>query len=144
MKSAEDWGVMHMEFYKLVQTPDGYHLEEEDGQEGMQLDNRHLSWLAGELYQCYLEQENLPLRFRRYMMAYYESGETEYVALAESAVLTEKPLMDGFASTWLEGEEENRVWIGCDGAIENRGPSAAKVRSVLERLIEGLRKEDCI
>lgn len=125
-----------MEFYKLVQQENQYVLEEEEGQDGAPLDNGQLSQWAGLLDSCYRQQEQLPLHFRKYLTAYYASGEMEYVALAEAACLLEKPLMDGFASTWLEGEEENRVWLGADGAIENRGPSAEKVKAVLELLLE--------
>ena len=127
-----------MEFYKIINAEYGYQLEDEAGQEGALLDNRILSRLASALYQCYEEQDRLPLTFRRYLMAYYNSGETEYVALAEADRLVEGKLLDGFASTWLEGEEENRVWIGSDGAIENRGPSTEKVRVILERLIQSI------
>lgn len=125
-----------MEFYKLVQQENQYVLEEESGQEGAPLTNGQLSQWASLLDSCYRQQEQLPLRFRKYLTAYYASGEMEYVALAEADRLLEKPLMDGFASTWLEGEEENRVWLGADGAIENRGPSAEKVKAVLELLLE--------
>ena len=131
-----------MEFYKLVQTDCGCQLEEEAGQDGAQLDNRLLSQLAQILYSCYQKQDSLPLTFRRYLMAYYTSGVTEYVALAEAVCLAEKPLMDGFASTWLEGEEENRVWIGADGAIENRGLSTDKVRYILELMVQALQNEN--
>ena len=127
-----------MELYKIINAEHGYQLEDEAGQEGALLDNRILSRLASALYQCYEEQDRLPLTFRRYLMAYYNSGETEYVALAEADRLVEGNLLDGFASTWLEGEEENRVWIGSDGAIENRGPSTEKVRVILERLIQSI------
>ena len=127
-----------MEFYKIINAEHGYQLEEEARQEGALLENRILSRLASALYQCYEEQDRLPLTFRRYLMAYYNSGETEYVALAEADRLVEGNLLDGFASTWLEGEEENRVWIGSDGAIVNRGPSTEKVRVILERLIQSI------
>ncbi len=127
-----------MEFYKLVQSNNCYALEEEAGQDGSALNNLILSQLAQILHSCYQYQVELPLTFRKYLMAYYNSGEMEYVALEEAEILADKPLMDGFASTWLEGEEENRVWIGADGAIENRGPSAEKVKFVLELLVGAL------
>lgn len=127
-----------MEFYKVMNVETGYRLEDEAGQDGALLDNAILSRLAQELYRCYEEQDMLPLNFRRYLMAYYNSGETEYIALAEAERLAEGKLLDGFASTWLEGEEENRVWIGADGAVENRGPSTEKVRFILERLIKAI------
>lgn len=129
-----------MEFYKLVKNNAGYQLEEECGQEGTGLDNGLLCQLAQILHSCYQQQTDLPLTFRKYLMAYYSSGETEYVALAEAACLLEKPAMDGFASTWLEGEEENRVWIGADGAIENRGPSTEKVHDILKRMVQALQE----
>ena len=129
-----------MEFYKLVQRDGAYQLEEEAGQDGTVLDNGALSRLAGMLHSCYLQQENLPLRFRKYLTAYYTTGEMEYMALAEAESLVQKPAMDGFATTWLEGEEENRVWLGVDGAIENRGPSAERVRYILDLLVEGLQQ----
>ena len=125
-----------MEFYKLVSNPDGLFLEEEQGQTDASLNNQSLSRLAQLLYCCYERQEQLPLRFRRYLTAYYSTGEMEYIALADGSCLSEKPQLDGFATTWLEGEEENRVWIGADGAIENRGPSRQKVHAVLERILE--------
>lgn len=62
----------------------------------------------------------------------------EYIALAEASSLLEKPLLDGFATTWLEGEEENRVWIGADGAVENRGPSTEKVKAILQLLLQAM------
>ncbi len=127
-----------MEFYKLVQNHAAYELEDEAGQDGSELNNEILSRLAQSLHSCYLRQSELPLTFRKYLMAYYSSGETEYVALAEADILADQPVMDGFASTWLEGEEENRVWIGVDGAIENRGPSTEKVKFVLELLVQAL------
>ncbi len=127
-----------MEFYKVINSEHGCHLEEEDGQDGALLDNTMLSRVAQALYRCYEEQDSLPLNFRRYLMAYYSSGETEYVALAEAERLAGGKLLDGFASTWLEGEEENRVWIGADGAVENRGPSTEKVRFILERLLRDM------
>lgn len=127
-----------MEFYKVINSENGYYLEEEAGQDGALLDNAMLSKLAQALNLCREEQEHLPLTFRRYLMAYYNSGETEYVALAEAKCLAEGKLLDGFASTWLEGEEENRVWIGADGAVENRGPSTEKVRFILERLVQAI------
>ena len=130
-----------MEFYKLVNNSRGYQLEEEAGQDGSELNNELLSRLAQLLHGCYQKQDNLPLTFRKYLMAYYASGTTEYVALAEAVCLRDKPLMDGFASTWLEGEEENRVWIGADGAIENRGPSTEKVRYILELLVQALQDD---
>ncbi len=133
-----------MEFYKLVQSQAAdcvYRLEEEAGQNGCELDNPRLSQLAQILCSCYQQQNQLPLTFRKYLMAYYNSGEMEYVALTEAEILTDKPLMDGFASTWLEDEEENRVWIGADGAIENRGPSAEKVKFVLELLVQALQED---
>lgn len=124
-----------MEFYKITQASGSFQLEDEEGQDGSVLDNRQLSQLAQILHSCRQQQEHLPLTFRKYLMAYYNSGVTEYVALAEASCLADRPQMDGFASTWLEGEEENRVWIGVDGAVENRGPSAEKVKYVLERMI---------
>ncbi len=76
------------------------------------------------------------MQFRRYLTIYESNGQMEYVALWEAGCLREKPPLDGFATTWLEGEEENRVWFGADGAVENRGPSGAKVRMVLELLLQ--------
>lgn len=127
-----------MEFYKLVPYNGGYRLEEEQGQEGSVLNNHTLSQLAQALYCCYQAQADLPLTFRKYMMAYYSNGTTEYVALQDAVCLQDKLVMDGFASTWLDGELENRVWIGADGAIENRGPSTEAVRYILELLVQAL------
>lgn len=127
-----------MEFYKLVQYNSGYRLEEEQGQEGVVLTNHTLSQLAQTLHRCYQVQADLPLTFRKYLMAYYSNGTTEYVALQDAICLQDKPAMDGFASTWLDGEIENRVWIGADGAIENRGPSTEAVFYILELLVQAL------
>lgn len=130
-----------MEFYKIVREKEGYQLETEHGQTGAELDKRMLCRLAQLLYDCYQRQEQLPLHFRRYLTAYYSSGEMEYIALAEAEHLLNRPALDGFATTWLEGEEENRVWFGSDGAVENRGPSGEKVRAVLEQLLQSLHDE---
>ena len=125
-----------MEFYKIVKHEAGCRLEPEHGQRGLDLDNLTLSRLAQLLYDCYQQQERLPLRFRRYLTIYESNGQMEYVAVWEADCLQAKPSLDGFATTWLEGEEENRVWFGADGAVENRGPSGAKVRMVLELLLQ--------
>lgn len=129
-----------MEFYKLVMRNGVCHLEEEEGQSGLALKQCDLIWLAQALYDCYQEQDQLPLRFRRYLTAYYADGRMEYIALAEASVLADKPPLDGFATTWLDGEEENRVWLGRDGAIENRGPSGEKVKQILKRLIQAFQQ----
>lgn len=127
-----------MEFYKIVEHEAGCLLEPECGQNGLLFDNLALSRLAQLLCDCYRKQERLPLRFRRYLTVYESNGQMEYVALWEADCLREKPPLDGFATTWLEGEEENRVWFGADGAVENRGPSGAKVKMVLELLLQAL------
>ena len=132
-----------MEFYKLTKQNDTWTLEEEAGQDGAVLDNALLSQLALLLHSCYVQQEHLALHFRRYLTAYYSSGEMEYILLSEGQILEEKPSLDGFATTWLDGEEENRVWIGADGAIENRGPSREKVKMILELLLDSLKKKTC-
>ena len=124
-----------MEFYKIVGTPLNCCLEEEQGQQGLKLDNTELGIFAFLLYLCYLKQADLMLHFRRYLTVYYKDGGMEYVALKDASILQKKKSMDGFATTWLEGEEENRVWIGADGAIENRGKSTEKVKQILEYLI---------
>lgn len=130
-----------MEFYKLVHRENALQLEEEAGQEGIMLDNHKLCKWALLLSDCYQKQAHLPLQFRRYLTAYYETGEMEYIALADAAYLKAKPKLDGFATTWLEGEEENRVWLGADGAIENRGPSSAKVKVVLDLLLQAIQND---
>lgn len=128
-----------MEFYKIVSQQSQYRLEEEAGQDGALLNNTALSRIALELGRYYQIQDTeadcLPLRFRKYMTVYHANGTLEYVALTDGAQLCEMTQIDGFAHTWLEGEEENRVWFGADGVVENRGPSAEKVRMVLERLL---------
>ena len=133
-----------MEFYKIVLQDNSYQLEEEAGQDGASLDNAKLSVLALQLGEYHgaqdIEPFALPLRFRKYMTVYHGSGALEYVALTDGAVLLEQEPIDGFAHTWLEGEEENRVWFGSDGAVENRGPSEQKVRIVLEHLITALNR----
>mgnify|MGYP003309500201 FL=1 len=135
-----------MEFYKIMHPDGRYCLEEEAGQEGAPLDNQCLSVLALQLGEYHriqdIDADALPLRFRKYMTVYYANGELEYVALTDGAQLCQFPQIDGFAHTWLDGEgeheEENRVWFGADGVVENRGPSAEKVRIVLERLLDAL------
>lgn len=134
-----------MEFYKIMCDNGTYRLEEEAGQDGAPLNNQALHVLALELGWYHKIQDShpdvSPLRFRKYMTVYHANGEMEYVALTDGAVLCEIPQIDGFAHTWLEEEEENRVWFGADGAVENRGPSAEKVRIVLERLIAALNND---
>ena len=130
-----------MEFYKVTKQNDTWILEEEAGQAGAVLDNALLGQLALLLYSCYVQQERLALHFRRYLTAYYSSGEMEYILLSEGQILADKPFLDGFATTWLDGEEENRVWIGADGAVENRGPSGAELKTILELLLNGLTKK---
>lgn len=131
-----------MEFYKIMRVNNQYQLEEEVGQEGAPLDNHALSVLALKLGEYHSVQDTqpgeMPLRFRKYMTVYHANGTLEYVALTDGMQLCSIPQVDGFAHTWLEGEEENRVWFGADGAVENRGPSAQKVRVVLEHLIDAL------
>ena len=135
-----------MEFYNIMYYESHYQLEEVAGQDGAPLDNQALSVLALQLgeYQRMQDMtpEAQPLRFRKYMTVYHANGELEYVALADGMQLCQMPQIDGFAHTWLDGvgehEEENRVWFGADGAVENRGPSAEKVRIVLERLLGAL------
>lgn len=130
-----------MEFYKVTKQNDTWILEEEAGQAGAVLDNALLGQLALLLHSCYVQQERLALHFRRYLTAYYSSGEMEYILLSEGQILADKPFLDGFATTWLDGEEENRVWIGADGAVENRGPSGVEVKTILELLLNGLTKK---
>lgn len=140
-----------MEFYKIMRTENGYHLEEENGQDGASLDNSILSVLSLELAAYHAVQNTVhhsaPLRFRKYMTVYHGSGKLEYVALADGALLCDMPPIDGFAHTWLEGtgddEVENRVWFGADGAVENRGPSTSQVHAVLERMIAALNQAAC-
>lgn len=128
-----------MEFYKIKYQGAKYQLEEESGQEGAALSNAMLGQIALELGRYYEAQDTtsacLSLRFRKYMTVYHTNGILEYVELTDGAVLCEMDPIDGFAHTWLDGEEENRVWFGADGIVENRGPSAEKVRTVLEQLL---------
>ena len=140
-----------MEFYQ-ISCPSGgrYELLEEDGSAlSVQLSNDQLGRLADRLSALYWQQETLPLRIRIYLTAYYSQGQTEYISVKStpSLLLSEARLfgqyglgvsLDGFALTFLEGEEENRVWIGEDGAVENRGASTEKVRKLLEVLVESL------
>ena len=134
-----------MEFYKIMHKEGQYLLEDEEGQDGTLLDNSKLSVLALELGEYHKQQDvdpdALPLRFRKYMTVYHGNGNLEYVALSDGALLCDFPPVDGFAHTWLEGEEENRVWLGADGAVENRGLSTEKVRVVLEQLLQSLHDE---
>lgn len=131
-------GMKRVEFYKIVMNDGVYQLEEEQGQDGVVLDNDALSRWALLIYSCYQQQERLPLQFRRYLTAYYENGAVEYIALADANGLMHKSRLDGFATTWLEGEEENRVWLGADGAVENRGPSGMKVKWILNLLLHAI------
>ena len=130
-----------MEFYKLVCRQQQYQLEQEQGQEGAVLDNGQLALFGQAMARCYLQQEQLPLQFRRYLTAYYADGQMAYVQLTESASLAQGPLLDGFATTWLEGQEENRVWLGADGVVENRGPSGEKVQAVWQRILDWMNRE---
>lgn len=127
-----------MEFYRLVRYDDRYQLEEEQGQPNIGLDNGFFSRAAEWLYQYHECQTNAPLRFRKYLTAYYTTGEMEYIALADARYLEAKPLLDGFATTWLGGEGENRVWLGADGVIENRGSSTKLVKDILQLLVQDL------
>lgn len=132
-----------MEFYKLCQIAGQYQLEEEKGQEGSRLSNRQLSFLAACLANFYIRQnkETLPLIFRKYLTAYYADGEMEYISLLDAKRLVHAKALDGFATTWLNGEEENRVWIGTDGIIENRGPNGKEVYEVLQQMVVKLNEE---
>ena len=125
-----------MEFYKVVKQQNRYVLEEENGQDGEVISQQMLAEATAKMQEFYLHPEGIPLTFRKYITVYYSSGTMEYVAMADAAKIPELAPMDGFAATWLEGEEENRVWIGADGAVENRGPSTEKVKWVLEQLLE--------
>lgn len=140
-----------MEFYQISCGANGrYELIEEDGsRDSASLSNAQLGRLADRLSALYWAQEDLPLRIRIYLTAYYSQGQTEYISVKStpSLLLSETRLhalydetvsLDGFALTFLEGEEENRVWIGEDGAVENRGESTDKVRDLLEIMIESL------
>ena len=127
-----------MEFYKLVKNESKYVLEEEAGQDGAVLSKEQLICLAKVVSGFQEEPGDLPLTFRKYLTAYYEDGTMEYIRLSEAEELREKMDLDGFAMTFLEGEEENRVWIGSDGVIENRGPSGEKVKTVLSLMVVAL------
>ena len=140
-----------MEFYQISQMRNGqYELIEEDANRTKAaLSQRQLGTIADRLSALYWQQETLPLRIRTYLTAYYSQGQTEYISLQStpSLLLSEKRLaykygqaavLDGFALTFLEGEEENRVWLGEDGIVENRGSSTEKVRRLLEILVDSL------
>ena len=131
-----------MEFYKLVKNETKYELEEEAGQDGADLSKEQLIFLAKIVSGFQENPHDLPLTFRKYLTAYYENGTMEYIRLSEAEELHEKMDLDGFATTFLEGEEENRVWIGADGVIENRGPSGDKVKTVLLLMVVALNGED--
>lgn len=124
-----------MEFYKLVNHQHQYVLEVEQGQAGAELTPPQLAMLAGIIGSFQVDPQGLPLTFRKYLTAYDESGQMEYIPLTEAYRLAEKQTLDGFATTFLEGEEENRVWIGKDGIIENRGSSGDKVQQVLKTMV---------
>lgn len=144
-----------MEFYQISCKADGrYELIEEDGsQEAASLSNAQLGRMADRLSVLYWQQEELPLRIRIYLTAYYSQGQTEYISVKStpSLLISETRLhllygeavnLDGFALTFLEGEEENRVWIGEDGAVENRGESTEKVRQLLTVMIASLNEPE--
>ena len=131
-----------MEFYKLVKDGNKYELEEENGQQGAVLSKEQLIFLAKVVSDFQVAPQDLPLTFRKYLTAYYENGMMEYIRLSEAEELYGKMNLDGFAMTFLEGEEENRVWIGADGVIENRGPSGEKVRTVLLLMVVALNGKD--
>lgn len=140
-----------MEFYQISCGANGwYELIEADGsKEPAHLSNAQLGRLADRLSALYWQQDTLPLKIRIYLTAYYSLGATEYISVKStpSLLLSDTRLqllygqevsLDGFALTFLEGEEENRVWIGEDGAVENRGESTDKVRQLLDVLVGSL------
>lgn len=140
-----------MEFYQISQMRNGQYelIEEDDTQAKAVLSQRQLGIIADRLSALYWQQETLPLRIRTYLTAYYSQGQTEYISLQStpSLLLSEKRLvykygqstvLDGFALTFLEGEEENRVWLGEDGLVENRGSSTEKVQRLLKILVDSL------
>lgn len=144
-----------MEFYVICRTQSGaYALAEEGNGTAVKLSNQQLGRIADRLSHLFWQQSLLPLNIRIYMTAYYSDGKTEYISVKStpSLLIGEERLhrrygqqitLDGFALTFLEGEEENRVWIGEDGVVENRGSSGQKVREMLEILVEALNAEPC-
>lgn len=138
-----------MEFYKITKNETGYALVEEGQGEGAQITQEQLGFMMDHLSALYQKQETLPLGIRAYAMAYYSNDQTSYISLkaSPSEMKDENSLLfrfgsgvilDGFATTFLDGELENRVWIGQDGAVENRGPSTEAVKVLLVCLVEAL------
>ena len=125
-----------MEFYKIEKENGRYILQEEAGQAGEPITQQMLAQAVQLQWECYQKPESAPLAFRKYITAYFADGTISYVAMADWEQIPSMQPMDGFACTWLEGEEENRVWIGEDGAVENRGPSTEKVKQILQRILE--------
>ena len=147
-----------MDFYTIIEKSKRYYLEE-DTMNGVALSSVQLGVLADRLSSLYQKQQQLELAIRTYITVYYSNGTTEYISLKQrpslllsSARVTLKygsaVTLDGFAATFLDGEEENRVWFGDDGAVENRGESKEKAARLLRMMVEALnepeQKEDVI
>lgn len=147
-----------MDFYTIIEKSKRYYLEE-DTMNGVALSSVQLGVLADRLSSLYQKQQQLELAIRTYITVYYSNGTTEYISLKQrpslllsSARVTLKygsaVTLDGFAATFLDGEEENRVWFGDDGAVENRGESKEKTARLLRMMVEALnepeQKEDVI
>lgn len=140
-----------MEFYQISCGANGWYelIEVDKNLEPAHLSNAQVGRLADRLSALYWQQDTLPLKIRIYLTAYYSQGDTEYISVKSTPSLLlgdtrlqllygREVCLDGFALTFLEGEEENRVWIGEDGAVENRGQSTEKVRQLLDILVGSL------
>jgi len=141
-----------MEFYKIGYENGKYALlEDEDDDmpiEAAELTQEQLGLLADRLGSMY-HSKNLVLTMRKYIMLYYTNDVKEYVSLYDipSLVISEQRLkrkygegvaVDGFAITFLDGDEENRVMLSSSGDIEARGMSIIEVWQMLDELVDGL------
>jgi len=138
-----------MEFYRIVLNDGKYEMEDDEEQEnGVELTQEQLGILMDKLGSMYNRGNNI-LRMRKYCLMYYENAVKEYINLAAipSMLIHEKRLenkfekkilADAFSITLLEGEEENRISVSCDGTIENRGFSIMQVIEMMDEMVSAL------
>lgn len=137
-----------MDFYSVT-VKNGQYFLTDDVAKAAILTNEQIGLMADRLSGLLKTQKELKLALRIYITAYYSNGKTEYISLKQrpSFLISANRIkekfgsgitLDGFAATFLDGEEENRVWFGEDGAVENRGDSQEKVKELLEMVVDGL------
>ena len=109
-----------MEFYAIAYERNQYILVEEGEGTPAELSTEQLAIIADRLSSCYLGIEPVELRIRTYVTMYYTNDTMEYVSLSASPgrLINENRLaikfnqdvaIDGFATTFLEGDEENQI-----------------------------------